>query len=138
MFRYALMSAPRLDGAALARLGFDEMRPAETNYVVSQDKVGNPPRPLPPGGEGFLETSGTNIGLVTWKEAEDGDGDILRLQEVAGKAGEVTIHFPHASIASAQLCSGVEDNLRNLPVENNVVRLTFRPFEVQTVRVRSK
>ena len=137
-FRYAITSAANFDGGALTRLAMEEMRPAELNYVVSQDKPGDPSRPLPAQGEGFLEISPDNIALITWKLAEDGRGTILRLQEIAGKPTETMMRFPHMSIDSAQLCSGVEDNLRSLPVENNAVRLTFRAFEVLTIRVLEK
>ena len=57
-FRYAVTSAPQLDGAALTHLAMNEMRPVEVDYVVSQDKPGNPPRPLPETGAEFLETTG--------------------------------------------------------------------------------
>ena len=54
VFRYALTSAAQLDGGALTRLGIEEMRPAELDTVVSQDKAGNPERPLPPDGTKFF------------------------------------------------------------------------------------
>ncbi|MGH9770549.1 MAG: glycosyl hydrolase-related protein, partial [Candidatus Acidiferrales bacterium] len=136
-FRYVMTSAPSLNGGALTQLGFDAMRPVEVDHVVSQDKVGNPPRPLPPTGEGFIQINSRQIALVTWKRAEDGDGSILRLQEIAGKPAEVDVRFPHWHIASAHLCDGVEDNLKSLPVVNNGIRLSFTPFEVLTVRVNA-
>jgi alpha-mannosidase len=116
-------------------LALDEMRPAELDHVVSQDKAGNPMRPLPAEGEGFLEMTGQDVALVTWKQAEDGNGTILRLREIAGKPGETVVRFPHSNIASAQLCSGVEDDLHSLPVQNNSVRVSFQPFEVVTLRI---
>ena len=108
------------------------------NHVVSQDKVGDPERPLPPEGRGFLETTGDDVALVTWKQAEDGNGSILRLREIGGKPASTVVHFPHSNISSAHLCSGVEDNQQNLPVADNSVKLSFRPFEVLTVRVESQ
>ena len=104
----------------------------ELDYVVSQDKVGNPPRPLPADGEGFLELTNRDVGLVTWKEAANGDGMILRLQELSGKATETRLHFRRSKIDRAQLCSGVEDDLASLPVANNALSLTLKPFEVVT------
>jgi alpha-mannosidase len=133
-FRYALASGSQLDGGALTRLGLDEMRPPELNYVVSQDKVGDPSRPLPAEGQGFLETAGQDVALITWKLAEDGNGTILRLQETAGKAAQTSLHFLHASIKSAQLCSGVEDDLKNIPVKDRIP-LSLKPLEVVTIRV---
>src|SRR5207253_462469 len=82
VFRYAVTSDSQLDGGSLTRLGLDEMRPAELDYVVSQDKAGNPPRPLPAKGQGFLEIADRNIALITWKRAENENGTILRLQEL--------------------------------------------------------
>jgi len=135
VFRYALTSASGLDGRALTRLGMDAMQPVELNYVVSQDKVGDPPRPLPAQGEGFLRTSGEDIALVTWKRAENGNGSILRLAEIAGHPTETTVKFLHSTIASARLCSGVEDDKDNVPVDGDSIHLAFKPFQVLTVRV---
>ncbi len=134
-FRYTMTSAAQFNGSALSQLGLQEMRPMEVNYVVSQDKVGDPPRPLPPNGQSFLEVSNPGIGLVTWKEASNGNGMILRLQELSGKMSETTLRFPHLSVDGAQLCSGVEDDLSALPVANNAVSVALKPFEVVTVRI---
>jgi alpha-mannosidase len=103
---------------------------------VSQDKAGNPARPLPKEGEGFLETSAPNVALSTWKMAEDGTGTIMRFAEIDGKATNAQIHFPHATIKSANLCSGTEENETAVPVERNTVSLSFKPFEVLTVRIK--
>ncbi len=137
-FRYTLTSGAQLDRGEIAHLGWEEMRPPEMNYVVSQDKVGDPPRPLPAEGEGFLDISGHNVALVTWKKAEGGNGMILRFVELSGKPTHTTLHFPHSQIAAAYLCSGVEDNLRALPVNGDALQLAFEPFEVITVRVLTK
>jgi hypothetical protein len=134
-FRYVLTSDSRLSGAGLTRLGTEEKRAIELNHVTSQDKPGDPPRPLPAEGTQFLETSGDGISLVTWKKARDGKGTILRLLETTGKPTDAVLRFPHAKISSAELCSGVEDACRSLPVEENAVRLSFNRFEVRTVRV---
>ena len=75
---------------------------------------------------------------MTWKEAENGNGTILRLAEIEGKPADMALHFDHFSIGSAHLDTGVEDDKRDLPVENNSVRLSFKPFEVVTVRIVRK
>ncbi len=135
VFRYALTSAAKLDGAALTRLGIEEMRPLELDYVVSQDKAGNPVRPLPPTGEGFVETAGLGISLLNWKAAEDGRGTILRLAETTGNPTQGTVRFPHFQITAASLASGVEEDQGALPFEDGKIHLSFRPFQVLTVRV---
>jgi alpha-mannosidase len=137
-FRYALTSAASVDGGAFTRLGMDELRPAEVDHVVGQDKVGDPPRPLPASGEGFLDATGGDVALITWKKAENGNGTILRLAETGGKAADTTLHFPHTQLASAHLCTGMEDDKASLPVTSNSIHLSFHPFEVLTVRVAGK
>lgn len=137
-FRYVITSAPQFNGAALSRLGLTELRPLAVNYVVSQDKVGNPQRPLPAEGRGFLASSNPQIALVTWKRALDGRGSILRLQNLSDQASETTISLPRADISAAGLCSGVEDDLRPLPLKENAIPLSFAPFEVLTVRILTK
>jgi hypothetical protein len=137
-FRYVLTSDQQLNGGALTHLGMEEMRPVEVNYVVGQDKAGNPPRPLPPEGKGFLTTKDDGAALLTWKAAEDGQGSVLRFVETTGKQTKALVQFPGARLASAQLCSGVEENREVLPVENNSLSLSLKPFEVVTVRVMLK
>jgi alpha-mannosidase len=134
-FRYTVTSDSKLDGGALTQLGIREMRPVELNEVVGQDKAGNPDRPLPPEGQGFLDDTGKDVALITWKRAEDGNGTIARLANISGRATNLSLQFPHLNIASANLCSGVEENTSELSVEGNSVRLRFQPFEVLTVRI---
>jgi alpha-mannosidase len=98
-------------------------------------KVGNPDEPLPPEGMSLLDVDASDIVLTTWKLAEDGRGTILRLQETGGKATEATIRLPPAAIHSASLCNSVEDELKDLNVSVNQIRLAFRPNEVLTVRL---
>jgi alpha-mannosidase len=137
LFRYAVTSGPRLDVRSFTHLALEEMRPAELDYVASQDKAGNPPRPLPAEGMSFLTVGGQNVALVTWKKAEDGKGSILRLQETAGEPTVASITLPRAKVIAATLCSGVEDNVHSLRVDSNAVRLTFKAFEVVTVRIET-
>lgn len=111
------------------------MRSAELNHVVGQDKVGNPERPLPPEGTQFLNETGKDVTLVTWKRAEDGNGTIARLLNISDHATDATLHFPRLNLKSAYLCSGVEHDTSDLQIEGNTVRLDFQPFEALTVRL---
>ncbi len=135
-FRYVITSQDHLDPAGLTRIGWESLEPAELDYVLPQDKLGDPERPLPAAGTSFLQIDAPNIVLADWKLAEDGNGTILRLQETAGHSTEATVQFPHAVIiGSAALCNAVEDNLRPLDFTANGVRLLFSPNEVLTVRL---
>ena len=136
IFRYVLTSAETFAPQELARLGWEHLRPPELNYVVGQDKVGNPERPLPPEGASFVQIDQSNIVLVTWKRAEDGHGTILRLSEIGNRETTARLRFLRSQVHSANLCNGVEDNLSSLAIKGNSLRLTFRPLEVLTVRVQ--
>jgi alpha-mannosidase len=133
-FRYVMTSLPTLDVASFSRLGLESMRPPEVNDVVGQDKAGNPARPLPPEGAEFLETTNPDVALVTWKQAEDGRGTILRFLELSGKKAETNIHFLRANVTKANLCTGVEDDRSEIPVSDNTIKLSLDPYEVVTVR----
>ncbi len=136
VFRYVVTSDRSLDPASLARLGWDSLRPVELDYVVGQDKVGNPDRPLPAEGTSFLEVDQPNVVLANWKNAEDGEGVILRLVETGGRDTGARLRFPRLAVKSAQLCNGVEDNLRALTSDGSSLSVSFHPYEVLTVRIR--
>jgi alpha-mannosidase len=112
------------------------LRPVELNYVTFQDKMGNPDRPLPAEGASFLQIDQPNVVLVTWKQAEDGNGTILRLLETAGHDTTAAIRFEHLTVDAAKLCNAVEDDLKDLRVEGNTLRVNLRANEVVTVRVQ--
>ncbi len=136
VFRYVVTSGAKFDPEALTRLGWTEMRPLELDYVVGQDKVGNPPRPLPPEGAGFLEVDQPNVALETWKLAEDGKGTILRVAEIGGHATTATVRFSRYSPHAAARCNAVEDDEGSLQMEGNSLRLTLKPYEIVTARVQ--
>jgi hypothetical protein len=135
-FRYVVTSTHDLDPQRLTRLGWESMRPVELDYVVGQDKVGNPERPLPAEGAGFLDIDKPNVALADWKNAEDGQGTILRLIETAGQQTAATLRFKTLEVKGAKLCNGVEDNVRSLSLSGNQLSLDLSPHEVLTVRVQ--
>ncbi len=88
-FRYVFTSGVNLPLGDLSRLGREEMSPLEIDQITPQDKAINSPRPLAAGQGNFLNGGQPDVGLVTWMNAEDGDGTVLRFLEVAGKPAEV-------------------------------------------------
>jgi hypothetical protein len=135
-FRYVVTSGRNLEPQALTKLAWSHLRPVEVNYVTFQDKMGNPDRPLPAEGASFLQIDQPNVVLVTWKQAEDGNGTILRLLETAGHDTTAAIRFEHLTVDAAKLCNAVEDDLKDLRVEGNTLRVNLRANEVVTVRVQ--
>ncbi|MBS1816099.1 MAG: hypothetical protein JSS87_14605 [Acidobacteria bacterium] len=137
-FRYIMTSTSQFSPSAFSKLGWENMEPVELNRLIPPDKIGDPDRPLPASGASFLEVAGDNVILTDWKIAEDGKGTILRLQETAGKSTQATVHIPRLHLQAATLCNAVEDNQQSLAVQNDMVSVNLKPFEVVTIRLQTK
>jgi alpha-mannosidase len=134
-FRYVLTSGHNFEPANLTRLGVDSQRVLSAERIANQDKAGATTESLPAEGRSFLEIDNPDVLLTTWKLAENGEGTIVRLQEIAGKQEQVALHLSSASVRSARLCNAMEDDLTNVPVKDQSIQLTIRPYEVVTVRL---
>ncbi|HEY9286110.1 MAG TPA: polysaccharide lyase family protein [Pyrinomonadaceae bacterium] len=109
-FRYALTSAPRLDHAAMSRMGWEQTTRLESTLVKSQDRAAAPAGLLPAASMSFMETSDASVFLSTWKRAEEGEGTVLRFIELGGGARrEVRVNSPLFGAASVRTCNAVED-----------------------------
>ena len=135
-FCYVVTDSAEFSPLQLNRLAEESLRPVEIDEVVAQDKVGNPVRPLPAQGASFLEIDKPDVVLVDWKAAEDGNGTILRLQEIAGHATTALLRFNRLHLTSAMLWNAVEDNKRPLPLESDSLAISLGPHGVATIRVR--
>lgn len=95
--------------------------------------------PLPPDRCSFLSVDRANVALSTVKMAEaNGEGIIVRLHELEGRGGPVTLTCPFLpSSASAKETSLIEDDRSAvLPVQSgNAVTVKMRPFGVKTIRL---
>ena len=74
--------------------------------------------------------------LVTWKQAEAGEGTILRFLETAGRPTTLTIQFPRFNVKSATLTNAVEDDLRPIRTAANSLQVTLTPHELVSLRVQ--
>jgi alpha-mannosidase len=109
-FRYALTSAPRLDTAAMSRMGWEQTTRLESTLVKSQDRAAPPARMLTAGSLSFLQTSDPSVFLSAWKSAEDGEGSVLRFIELGGGARRrVRVTSPLFGAATVRTCNAVED-----------------------------
>ncbi len=106
------------------------IRPAyELNYPVA----------CYPGGKavsenGLLQLDCGNVIVETVKNAEDGDGMILRLYEAEGTHANATLKFG-IPVACAAETDMLEYKKADLTVTDGVLALTFRPFEIKTVKI---
>ena len=84
----------------------------------------------------FLTVAPDHAHVVGLKLAADGDGIIIRLQELAGKAADYEIGFNLSRVLSAARCDLVERTLEPLPVTERSVTGHIDPHRIETIRVR--
>ena len=133
-FRYSLVSAQGFDPARLTRTGWQAM----TSLEADQLGAALAPGVLPGDGASLLEIENPNVVLVTWKIAEDDQGTILRLEEVAGNPASTRINSKYFKITQAWRCSGLEDNQSEIATAGGGVEVSLRPFEIVTIRMTTQ
>ena len=79
------------------------------------------------------ETGGVYIETV--KMAEDGDGMIVRMYEAFKETKTAVLRFGTA-VKSVYLCNLLEKEERELSVQDGVLYVQMKPFEIITLKVR--
>lgn len=82
-----------------------------------------------------MQIEDTNLQFVVLKQAEDGNGYIIRLRECTGKRGETRITFPLFVIHKAYLANGVEEIKEELPVNGQTITVPYLPNSYTTIRL---
>lgn len=77
------------------------------------------------------------LAISALKGAEDGDGLVIRVAELAGKETDGTLTLPWATVGSARSANSVEVAREPLGHDTHTVRFHLKPFEVVTLRVNS-
>jgi len=132
-FRYAITSDAQFNPQTLTRFGLETLTPLERDDVAaSQDHSF-----LPSLEASLLELAASDVTLLTWKRAEDGDGTILRLQETGGQRSQIRIHSQFLRFERVWLCNLLEDNQVEAKIEGENLNLPIEPFQVLTLRVRT-
>lgn len=76
-----------------------------------------------------------NVILETVKQAEDGNGVIVRLYECENAHTTTKLHW-NRPIASVTECDLQENALTDVPVEGGTFKFTIKPYEIKTFRIR--
>lgn len=85
-------------------------------------------------GAAFVSVDQPNIVIETVKQAEDGNGVIVRMYEDHRNRGTVTLTAGF-DIAGAHHANLLEENQAALEVSGRQVRLSYRPYEIITLRL---
>ncbi|MEG1570764.1 MAG: alpha-mannosidase [Clostridia bacterium] len=76
----------------------------------------------------------SNVMLETIKQAEDGNGFILRLYETDNALTQAQLQW-NGAMSGAKECNLIEEELSDLPVLNNRMAFTLKPYEIKTLRI---
>lgn len=82
----------------------------------------------------FFEIDSDNVLIEAVKLAEDKSGFVLRLYECNGQRTKANIKVN--GMKTAELTTMIENKLEDLAVNDESVSLTFKPFEIHTIKVK--
>jgi alpha-mannosidase len=85
----------------------------------------------------FLSVDAPNVVVETIKNAEDGQGLIVRLYESQRRRGRFTLTAPFP-LAEAWRTNLLEENQERLHVSGHRLELEIRPFQILTLRLRGE
>jgi len=159
-FHYVLTSSTATNAPELSRLGWEEITPLEANIVTTQDKalsaaqesgttnsqateiadkmigVSGAACILDPKADSFLSVDDPDLLFETWKDAEDGNGTILRFLDLGGQQRTVTVHVPLLHLEQALQTNAVEKDGEKLSLSgDNTFSFTIHPHEIASVRI---
>ncbi len=83
----------------------------------------------------LVSCEGSGVFVETVKQADDGDGLILRMFEAFKETKTVTLHFG-ISVEAVWICDLLENRQEALQICGNSVTISVKPFEIVTLRVK--
>jgi len=132
-FRYSLTSRPGgADAAQSTRFGWEVHTPLLASWIP-EDSKGT----LEAGGSSFFQVDRANVIIQAVKMAEDGEGLIIRLREIAGVDTEVLLssYLFKGQALSAWLTDMVEKNEASAQISDASIAVPMKAYGIQTVRV---
>jgi hypothetical protein len=130
-FRFAILPrAGPFERAAAIRFGHETASP----MLVADLPAAAPGRAAPPATASFLGVDAAEAMLLTVKQPEQGEGLIVRLQELSGTLRECVLTAPRP-IRQAQLCNLVETPGTPLATTGKTCRVPLVPGGLATVQL---
>ena len=141
VFRYAISSGAQFDPQQATRFAREARASLEVSQLRPSDKKlesAAQPGALPAGEASLVEVAPDNVVVAALKGAEDGEGLVVRVLEIAGKAAEGKLTFPLLTIASAKEANAVEVPGKALEIDAHSVRFSIKPHQVLTIRLATQ
>jgi alpha-mannosidase len=107
---------------------------AFANPLIAVPVEGKKDGPIAPMG-GFCSVEPASVMLMTVKQAEDGQGLILRLIETQGSPAKATVKLPQFVVRQCRRTNLVEQDQGDLPFEPHAVSVDVPAFGIATIRV---
>jgi hypothetical protein len=128
--RYAFRSHGPFDPVRARREGQREFNPPVT-HPVWDDATPRQGR--------FIEVTGAGGVVVEYcKRAQDGDGMIVRLVNLADKSATSEVRLPGRTIVEAWQCGLLEDNRAALPLDSRAAACPLTPRQLSTIRLKAR
>ncbi|MDM5280412.1 alpha-mannosidase [Paenibacillus silvae] len=108
-------------------------RAMELNHPV-QVVAATPHRGTKPSRHSWLQFQSEHVILDTIKVSEDGTGTVLRFYESSGGREKVQVKWNEQHVR-ASIINLLEDELQPLSCEDGAFELTFRPYEIKSVKL---
>jgi len=130
-FTYSLLPHSDSDGSsAPSSIAAHAYALNDPLLVVAGQSSGAAQRSLP-----LVTSAQLNVIIETVKQAEDGDGLIIRAYECNRQRGPVTFHFGFP-LESASVVNLLEEELAPLTLDGERVTVPLKPYQIITLRVR--
>ncbi|MDO8587497.1 MAG: polysaccharide lyase family protein [Armatimonadota bacterium] len=136
-FRFSLTSARSYDQAAASRFGQSVRNPLLAK-VVTRGLMNDAGKPAVPISASLLAVSPDNVCLQALKRAESGQGIIVRLREVGGKAARATISLQSLRVNGAWKCNLLEEPKSKLGISHSQITVEVPANGLATVLLRLK
>ena len=85
----------------------------------------------------FCSVDKPNVLLTTLKQAEDGNGVIIRLIETQGKKTTASVTFPHITVTEARTTNLVEENEGRAAFSEHEIQVNIRAYGITSVRIKT-
>ncbi len=136
-FRYYVSTGRTLTQSQLAAFSGDTRAPLIpfNYYDTGNVRIEAAKRALPAVEGRFFNLASSHAAITAFKQAEDGNGFIVRVRETGGEGGTAALESPALPLAGVWVTNGVEENSRALPIRKNKVEFALKPYTFVTLRV---
>lgn len=134
--KHGNVAIARTDGAAK----HGNIAIGDTNATASASRASSSLGAALGSSHSWINVTGEGVVLDTVKPAEDGSGIVLRLYESGGGRAEALIDLSEQLLNGEERFTASEVNVledwqSDLPMEGHSLRLSFKPFEIKSIKL---